>query len=153
MQKIYPCLWFGENGEEAANYYVSVFPNSKIKNISRYTESNPHGKKGSPMCINMELNGQDIMILIGEPIFKHSEAISLVAPCDTQEEIDDLWKKLTADGGQEVECGWVKDKYGISWQVAPAMFWQLMKDDASTDRIMKVVLKSKKLNIAEMKAA
>lgn len=154
MKPMYPCLWFGGNGGEAAEYYVSVFPNSRIKHTSYYTEANSdHGKVGQVLTVLMDLNGQDVMILNAEPIFKFSEATSILVPCDTQEEIDDLWKKLSSDGGQEIECGWVKDKYGFSWQIAPAIMWDLMKDPVKWNRVMAVVMKSKKLNIEEMKNA
>ncbi len=154
MKKIYPCLWFGGNGEEAAKYYVSVFPNSKITQTTHYSAANSdHGEPGSVLTVTMDINGQEIMILNAEPIFKFSEATSLIVPCETQEEIDHLWKKLTSDGGAEVECGWVKDRYGFSWQIVPSILSELMRDPERFDRVMKVVMKSKKLNIAEMKAA
>ena len=137
MQKIAPFLWFDNQAEEAAKFYVSVFKNSKVGTIARYGESGP-GPKGSVMTVGFELDGQKFTALNGGPIFKFTEAISLVVNCENQEEIDYIWEKLTADGGQEVQCGWLKDKYGLSWQVVPAILSELVsKDPKKSERVMK----------------
>ena len=123
MQKITPCLWFDSQAEEAANFYVSIFKNSKIGNITRYGEAGAKvsGRpKGSVMTVTFEIEGQDFMALNGGPHFKFSEAISFMVNCETQEEIDEMWEKLS-DGGEKGQCGWLKDKYGLSWQIAPPL--------------------------------
>lgn len=154
MQKIAPFLWFDSQAEEAANFYVSVFKNSKVGTIARYGESGP-GPKGSVMTVGFELDGQKFTALNGGPIFKFTEAISLVVNCENQEEIDYFWEKLTADGGQEVQCGWLKDKYGLSWQVVPAILPELVKSDdpKKSERVMKALMQMKKLDIAKLKEA
>ncbi len=122
MQKITPMLWFDNQAEEAANFYVSVFKNSKVKQITHYGEEFAE-KKGQVMTVSFELDGQEFTALNGGPQFKFTEAVSFVINCETQEEIDYYWEKLTAGGGEEVQCGWLSDKYGLSWQVTPAKFF------------------------------
>ncbi len=117
MPKITPFLWFDNQAEEAANFYVSIFPNSKIKVVNRYGEAGP-GPKGSVMTVGFDLDGQEFTALNGGPVFKISEAVSFVIHCDGQAEVDHYWEKLT-DGGIEVQCGWLKDRYGVSWQIVP----------------------------------
>jgi predicted 3-demethylubiquinone-9 3-methyltransferase (glyoxalase superfamily) len=123
-QKIAPFLWFDNQAEEAVHFYSSIFPNSKIGKVARYGDSGP-GPKGSVMTIAFQLNGQDFMALNGGPVFKFTEAVSFVVNCDTQEEVDMYWKKLTS-GGHEVQCGWLKDKYGMSWQIVPTILSELV---------------------------
>lgn len=137
---IYPCLWYDNKAKEAADYYCGIFKDSKI--ISE-----------NPMVVIFELNGQKFMGLNGGPQFNFTEAVSFVIECDTQDEIDHYWNSLTADGGQESMCGWVKDKYGMSWQVVPSMLGELMSTPESGQRVMQVVLKSKKLVIADLQNA
>lgn len=152
MQKISPFLWFNTEAEEAANFYISIFKNSKITGISRYGEAGP-GPKGSVMVVNFQLDGVDFMALNGGPNFKFTEAISLMVKCETQAEIDMFWEKLSA-GGKTNVCGWLKDKYGLSWQVVPAQLGELLGgDQARTDRVMAAVMKMTKLDIAEMQKA
>ena len=151
-QKIATFLWFNNNAEEAVNFYVSVFKNSKILQTTRYSDVGP-GPKGSVMLIDFELDGQKFIALNGGPQFKFTEAISLLIYCDTQEEIDYFWEKLS-EGGQQVECGWLKDKFGLSWQVAPAILPELLGGDAAqTDRFMTAMMKMKKFDIEELKKA
>jgi predicted 3-demethylubiquinone-9 3-methyltransferase (glyoxalase superfamily) len=154
MQKITPFLWFDNQAEEAVNFYTSVFKNSKIGTVARYGESGP-GPKGSVMTIMFELDGRDFMALNGGPIFKFTEAISLMVNCEDQEEIDYFWEKLSADGGKEVECGWLKDKYGLFWQVVPKILGELVqsKDPEKSERVMKALMQMKKLDIAKLKQA
>jgi len=152
MQRITPFLWFDTQAEEAANFYVSIFKNSRITSISRYPEGTP-GPVGQVMVVNFELDGQKFIALNGGPTFKFTEAISLLVNCETQQEIDHYWTKLTAGGGNEVECGWLKDKYGLSWQIVPANLEKLLGTPEKAKRVMAVVMKSKKLNIAEMERA
>jgi predicted 3-demethylubiquinone-9 3-methyltransferase (glyoxalase superfamily) len=153
-QRITPFLWFDNQAEEAANYYCSIFTNSKLGQVVRYGESGP-GPKGSVMIVTFQLDSQDFTALNGGPRFKFTEAISLVVNCETQEEIDYYWEKLSADGGEEVQCGWLKDKYGLSWQVVPTIIGELMsgKDPARSDRVMQAVMQMKKLDIQKMKDA
>ena len=152
-QKITTFLWFDNNAEEAANFYVSVFKNSRIVNTGYYTEVGP-GPKGSVMTVDFELDGQRFTGLNGGPTFKFTEAISLVVRCETQEEVDYFWEKLS-EGGQKVECGWVKDKYGLSWQVTPNVLLELItdSDSAKVDRVMRAMMTMKKLDIEELKKA
>lgn len=151
-QKISTFLWFDNNAEEAANFYCSVFKNSKVLNTVPYGEAGA-GPKGSVMVVDFELDGERFTGLNGGPQFKFTEAISLVVSCDTQEEIDYFWEKLS-EGGQKVECGWVKDKYGLSWQIVPSILPELLQRGSENgDRVMKAVMKMKKLDIAEMKRA
>jgi predicted 3-demethylubiquinone-9 3-methyltransferase (glyoxalase superfamily) len=151
-QKITTFLWFDNNAEEAAKFYCSVFKNSKILNTVPYGEAGA-GPKGTVMVVDFELDGQRFIGLNGGPQFKFTEAISLVVSCETQEEIDYFWDKLS-EGGQKVECGWVKDKYGLSWQVVPSILPELLQRGSENgDRVMKAVMKMTKLDIAEMKRA
>ena len=153
-QKITTFLWFDNNAEEAVNFYCSVFKNSRILQTVRSGEAGP-GPKDAALVVDFELDGQNFTALNGGPQFKFTEAISLVIHCDTQDEIDYYWEKLTADGGQESMCGWLKDKYGLSWQVIPSILPQLFgdADRARVDRVMQVVMTMKKLDIATMKKA
>jgi len=153
MQKITTFLWFNNNAEEAANYYTSIFKNSKILDVSRYGEVGP-GPKGSVMIVKFQLAGQEFVALNGGPQFKFTEAISLMVNCESQQEIDELWRKLTA-GGQESQCGWLKDKFGLSWQIVPTELGKLMsaKDPAKANRVMQALLQMKKLDIAKLQQA
>ena len=152
MQRITPLLWFDDKAEEAMNFYVSIFKNSKVLNVTRYGDAGP-GPKGSVMTANFQLDGQDFIALNGGPLFKFTEAISFVVNCETQPEIDEFWDKLTA-GGQEVQCGWLKDRYGLSWQIVPRILSQLLKKDAATsNRVMSALMQMKKLDIARLQEA
>jgi|ERR1043166_124428 predicted 3-demethylubiquinone-9 3-methyltransferase (glyoxalase superfamily) len=152
-QKITPFLWFDHQAEEAARFYTSVFRNSRIEAVTRYGESGP-GPKGSVMTVAFELDGQKFTALNGGPAFKFTEAVSFVVHCETQQEVDQMWEKLSA-GGQEVECGWVKDKYGLSWQIVPNVLFEMLqdKDAERKERVMKAMLQMKKLDIARLDAA
>jgi predicted 3-demethylubiquinone-9 3-methyltransferase (glyoxalase superfamily) len=152
MDRITPFLWFNDQAEDAANFYVSVFKNSKIKQVTRYPEGGP-APAGKVMVVVFELDGREYLALNGGPMFKFTEAISLVVNCDTQEEIDYYWEKLTADGGREVQCGWLKDKYGLSWQVVPNVVGRLMADPVKGKRVMAEVIKMKKLDLKTMEEA
>ena len=151
-QRITPMLWFDNQAEEAANYYVSIFKNSKVTNISRYGDTGP-GPKGSVMVAEFELDGQKFTALNGGPRFKFTEAISLVVNCENQEEVDYYWDKLSGDGGQEVVCGWLKDKYGLSWQIVPVRVFELMRDAATSDRVMAAVMEMKKIELSKIEQA
>lgn len=156
-QKVTPCLWFDTQAEEAANFYTSVFANSRIKQISRYGNAGQdvHGKQaGSVMMVAFELEGQTFTALNGGPQFKFSEAISFQVMCDSQTEIDHFWEKLS-DGGQEGPCGWLKDKYGLSWQVVPSALPQLISQSSgdARDRVMGAVMKMKKFDLEALKRA
>jgi predicted 3-demethylubiquinone-9 3-methyltransferase (glyoxalase superfamily) len=151
MDRISPFLWFENQAEEAANFYVSVFKNSRIKQVSRYPEGGP-GPAGAAMVVSFDLDGRSFLALNGGPMFKFTEAISLVVNCDTQEEIDYYWEKLSA-GGKEGQCGWLKDKYGLSWQVVPSVIGKLMSDPEKGKRVMAAVMKMVKLDIAAMERA
>ncbi len=158
MQKINPCLWFDNQAEEAANFYTSIFKNSKIGNITRYGKEGYeiHGREaGTVMTVDFELEGQKFTALNGGPVFKFNEAISFVVHCETQKEIDYYWKKLTADGGQESVCGWLKDKYGVSWQIIPEIMGELIGDPTSekSQRAMKAMLQMKKIDMEDLKKA
>ena len=158
MQKITPFLWFDDQAEDAAKFYTSIFKNSKIGKIARYDKA---GEKaagrpaGSVMTIEFQLEGQKFVALNGGPHFKFTEAISFVVNCETQKEVDYFWQKLTADGGQESQCGWLKDKFGVSWQIVPTILPELLsdKDATKSERVMKAMLKMVKLDIAKLKAA
>ena len=154
MQKITPFLWFDHQAEEAANFYVSLFHNSKILGISRYGPEGP-GADGSVMTVSFELNGQEFVALNGGPLFKFTEAVSFAINCDSQEEIDRYWAQLTADGGEESCCGWLTDRYGLSWQVVPRKIreWMLTGDPIRAQRIMAVVGPMRKLDMAAMERA
>jgi predicted 3-demethylubiquinone-9 3-methyltransferase (glyoxalase superfamily) len=153
MQKITPFLWFDDNAEQAAQFYTSVFKNSKILEVSRYGDAGP-GAKGSVMVVRFQIAGMEVTALNGGPQFTFSEAFSLMVSCDTQKEIDEYWSKLTADGGKEGACGWLKDKFGFSWQIVPAQLGKLMaqKDPQKASRVMQALLKMKKLDIAALEA-
>ena len=151
MQGLTTCLWFDGKAEEAANFYTSIFKDSKITHISRYGDSGP-GPKGSVMVVMFEMNGQSFMGLNGGPMFTFSPAISLVVNCDTQEEIDHYWDRLL-EGGKPSQCGWLTDKYGLSWQVVPAKIGEYFKDPEKGNRVMAAVMKMVKLDINEMKRA
>jgi predicted 3-demethylubiquinone-9 3-methyltransferase (glyoxalase superfamily) len=159
MNRIAPCLWFDHQAEEAATFYVSVFKNSKITAVSRYTKAGietHHRPAGSVMTVEFELDGQRFTALNGGPVFTFNEAISLQVLCDTQREIDDYWDKLSQGGDPEAQqCGWVKDRYGVSWQVIPRMMSDLFKEhtSATAERAMEAMLRMKKINIAELQRA
>ena len=153
LQKISPFLWFDTQAEEAARFYTSIFNNSKIVGMTRYGDAGP-GPKGSVMTIAFELEGQEFVALNGGPVFKFTEAISFVVNCESQDEVDKFWEKLSA-GGQEIECGWLKDKYGLCWQIVPTILPQLLqdKDQQKAQRVMKAILQMKKIDIAGLKKA
>ena len=153
-QKITTFLWFDDNAEEAVKFYCSIFKNSRILNTTHYGNQGA-GPKGTVMTVDFELDGQRFAALNGGPTFKFTEAISLVVNCDTQEEIDYFWEKLSSEGGREVECGWVKDKYGLSWQIVPTiLFDELFQGgEAQTERVHRAVMTMKKLDIEELKKA
>ena len=153
MQKITPFLWFDGNAEEAMNFYTSIFKNSKIGRISRYGEGGP-GPKGTVMSATFGLEGQEFMVLNGGPQFKFTPAISFFVNCETQEEVDDLWEKLSA-GGKKERCGWLKDKYGLSWQIIPTALGQLLqdKDPEKSKRVMKAMLQMDKIEIKTLRQA
>jgi predicted 3-demethylubiquinone-9 3-methyltransferase (glyoxalase superfamily) len=157
MQKITPFLWFDDKAEEAVNFYVSVFKNSKISGITRYDEegSKAAGRpKGTVMTVEFQLEGQEFTALNGGPHFKFTEAISLVVNCETQEEVDKFWEKLS-EGGEKSRCGWLKDKYGLSWQVVPTVLAEMFldKDAERSKRVMKAMLQMDKLDIKALKQA
>ena len=154
-QKVTPCLWFDTQAEEAARFYASVFKNSKIGKISRYGKEGfeIHGKEaGTVMTAEFEIAGQKFLALNGGPQFKFNEAVSFQVHCETQEEIDYFWSKL-AEGGQEGPCGWLKDKFGLSWQVIPTALPQLLTDENAAQRVMKSMLQMRKIDIAALKRA
>ncbi|APF04090.1 TPA: VOC family protein [Legionella pneumophila] len=155
MQKITPCLWFDDKAEEAVKCYISIFKNGSIEKISYYgKEGFEFHKKpaGSVMTILFNLNGQQYVALNGGPEFQFNESISLMVNCDTQEELDYFWKKLSA-GGEEGPCGWLKDKFGLSWQIVPSILAELLSDHQRSEKVMRVLLQMKKLDIAKLKAA
>ena len=157
MQKITPFLWFDDNAEEAVKFYTSIFKNSKIGKIARYDEAGEKAAgrpKGSVMTVEFELEGQEFIALNGGPIFKFTEAISFVVNCETQEEVDYYWEKLS-QGGKEVQCGWLKDKHGLSWQIVPTVLGELLsdKDAAKSQRVMQAMLKMVKLDVKKLKQA
>ncbi|GAP16855.1 VOC family protein [Levilinea saccharolytica] len=154
---ISPCLWFDTQAEEAANFYVSIFENSKILRILRYSEAGKeiHGKPaGSVLTVEFELNGQRFVALNGGPEFKFSEAVSFEINCETQQEIDHYWNRLS-EGGEEESCGWLKDKFGLSWQVTPTILNEMLRDDKDerTQRVMDAILQMKKLDLAAIQKA
>src|SRR5262245_53488082 len=153
MQKITPFLWFNNNAEEAMNFYVSIFKNSKVVSVARYGDAGP-GPKGSVMTANFLLNGQEFVALNGGPQFKFTEAISFVVNCETQLEVDEFWDKLT-EGGEESMCGWLKDKFGLSWQIVPTILVKLLqdKDPVKAKRVMEAMLQMKKIDINKLKQA
>lgn len=157
--RITPCLWFDRQAEEAANFYTGIFKNSKITQISRYGEAGQevHGQKpGSVMVVAFELDGHSFTALNGGPVFKFNEAVSFQVQCDTQEEIDDYWRQLSAGGDPDAQqCGWLKDKYGASWQIVPRTMGEMMtsSEAAKSDRVMAAMLKMKKLDLAALNKA
>jgi len=156
-QKITPFLWFDTQAEDAVNFYVSIFRNSKIRSIARYDEEAARASgrpKGSVMTVAFELNGQEFVALNGGPLFKFTEAISFVVNCETQEEVDHFWEKLSA-GGQEVQCGWLKDRFGVSWHVVPTVLVEMLqdKDPLKARRVMGAMLKMKKIDVEALKRA
>ena len=157
MQKITPFLWFDDKAEEAANFYVSLFKNSKVGDIAHYDEAGAKASgrpSGSVMVVEFQLEGQEFVALNGGPHFKFTEAISFVVNCETQEEVDEFWEKLS-EGGQEGQCGWLKDKYGLSWQVVPTVLTEMLKDKdpQKSQRVMKAMLQMKKIDIPTLKRA
>jgi len=153
-QKITPFLWFDGRVEEAVNFYTSVFKNSEVVNMSRLPAEAP-GHNGKVMVATINLNGVEFMLLDGGPMFKFTEAISFFVHCENQEDVDHFWNKFTANGGQESQCGWLKDKYGISWQIVPNALGELMGDPnrVKAGNVMKAMLQMKKIDIAGLQAA
>ena len=151
MQKISTCLWFDSQGEEAAKFYCGIFRNSKIKQVTRYGDTGP-GAKGSVMTVAFELDGREFLALNAGPAFKFNHAVSLMVNCETQKELDEMWDKLSAGGATE-QCGWLRDKYGLSWQIVPAILPQLLNNPATSDKVMREVVKMTKLDIATMQKA
>ena len=150
MQKITPFLWFNENAEEAMNFYVSIFKNSKVGTVTRYGDAGP-GPKGQVTSVTFVLEGQQFMALNGGPLFSFTPAISLYVSCETQEEVDELWEKLSA-GGSKDRCGWLKDRFGLSWQIIPTALGRLLtdKDSDKSQRVMHAMLKMDKIEIAAL---
>jgi predicted 3-demethylubiquinone-9 3-methyltransferase (glyoxalase superfamily) len=154
MPMIKPFLWYDGQAEEAARFYVSVFPNSRVGTISRYNAAGP-GPEGSVMTVEFELDGKPFVALNGGPTFKFNEAVSFYVDCDTQEDVDRYWNALTRDGGQEIECGWLKDRWGLCWQIGPRRLLELLADPdrAKAERVMKAMLKMKKIVVADLEKA
>lgn len=157
MQKITPMLWFDTEAEEAARFYTSIFDDSKIENITRYGDAAAEASgrpKGSVMTVEFEIEGQKFVGLNGGPQFKFSEAISFVVNCKDQKEVDTLWEKLTAGGGEPSVCGWLKDRFGLSWQIVPAKFWELMEGDPKKgERVMAALMQMTKIDLATLEKA
>ena len=153
QQNITPFLWFDNNAEEAMNHYVSIFKNSKIVSVNRYGDAGP-GPSGSVMTATFELNGQEFIALNGGPEFPFTEAISFFVDCDTQQEVDELWDKL-CEGGQPSQCGWLKDKYGLSWQIIPRALGEMLgdKDPEKAGRAMRAMLQMQKIDVQRLKDA
>ncbi len=153
MQKITPFLWFNDNLEEAMNFYASIFKNSKIGNVTRYGDAGP-GPKGSVMSATFELEGQELYALNGGPYFKFTEAISFFVNCETQQEVDELWDKLS-EGGEKSRCGWLKDKFGLSWQVIPTALGKMLgdKNPEKSKRVMQAMMQMGKIEIATLQEA
>jgi predicted 3-demethylubiquinone-9 3-methyltransferase (glyoxalase superfamily) len=153
MQKITPFLWFNDQAEEAANFYTSIFKNAKVGRISRYGEGAPR-PKGTAISVTFQLDGQEFMALNGGPEFTFTPAISLFVNCETQEEVDELWEKLSA-GGKKERCGWLKDKYGLSWQIIPSALGQMLqdKDPQKSKRVMNAMLQMDKIEIKTLRQA
>src|ERR1041385_47245 len=154
MQKITPFLWFDGKAEHAAKFYTSIFPKSKNRKVTRYGDAGP-GPKGSVMTVEFEIAGQKFIALNGGSQFKFNESVSFMVHCNTQAEVDRYWKKLTAGGGKEVACGWLKDKYGLCWQIVPTVFLDLIssKDVVKSQRAMRAMMSMVKLDIAKLKRA
>jgi len=160
MQKITPFLWFDHKAEEAAKFYTTIFKNSKVGRILRYGEEaakvlSSRRPVGSVLTVEFELQGQKFVALNGGPLFKFNESISFVVNCETQEEVDYFWEKLTADGGHESQCGWLKDKFGVSWQVVPTVLIDMLhdKDSKKSERVTAAMLQMKKIDINKLKEA
>jgi predicted 3-demethylubiquinone-9 3-methyltransferase (glyoxalase superfamily) len=153
MPKITPCLWFDTEGEDAASFYTSVFPNSRITDVSRYGSAGPR-PEGMVMTVSFELDGQRFVALNGGPDFKPNEAISFQVSCKTQEAVDDYWDKLS-DGGEQGPCGWLKDRFGVSWQIIPTRLEELLSDPdrEKSQRVMQAMLSMKKIEIDELERA
>ena len=153
MQKIVPNLWFDTEAEEAANFYTSIFKDSEIVNVMHYGDAGPR-PAGMVMTVTFRLQGQEFTAINGGPEFKFDEAISFLVPCESQEEVDDFWEKLS-EGGEEGPCGWLKDRFGLSWQIVPTVLDKLLQDEDSekADRAMKAMLQMKKLDIAKLQEA
>jgi predicted 3-demethylubiquinone-9 3-methyltransferase (glyoxalase superfamily) len=153
MQKITPFLWFDGQAEEAAKFYTSIFRNSKIESVARFPEGSP-APAGMVMTVAFRLDGQEFVALNGGPNFKFNEAISFVVNCETQEEVDEFWEKLSA-GGKEVQCGWLQDKYGVSWQIVPTILFKLLqdRDPEKSKRVMQAMLQMVKLDIKRLQEA
>jgi predicted 3-demethylubiquinone-9 3-methyltransferase (glyoxalase superfamily) len=153
MQKISPFLWFDDQAEEAMNFYVSIFKNSKVGKVTRYGDAGP-GPKGSVMTASFELEGQPFTALNGGPHFKFTEAVSFVVDCETQEEVDEFWERLS-EGGQTQQCGWLKDKFGLSWQITPSVLIELMNDPdpQKSRRVTEAMLQMTKIDIAKLRQA
>jgi predicted 3-demethylubiquinone-9 3-methyltransferase (glyoxalase superfamily) len=154
MQKISPFLWFDNQAEEAVQFYVSVFKNSKVGKIARYGDAGP-GPKGTVMTASFEIEGQTFTALNGGPLFKFNEAISFVVNCADQAEVDALWEKLSANGGTKSQCGWLKDKFGVSWQIVPTVLMELVSDPdpEKSRRVMEAMLQMTKIDIAKLRQA
>ena len=153
MQKITPFLWFNDNAEEAMNHYLAIFRSARVVNVSRYGDAGP-GPKGSFMSGTFLLAGQEFIVLNGGPMFQFSPAISLLVKCETQEEIDHYWEKLL-EGGRPQQCGWLQDRFGVSWQIVPVVLGEMLNDPdtAKSQRVMQAMLPMVKLNIQKLKAA
>jgi predicted 3-demethylubiquinone-9 3-methyltransferase (glyoxalase superfamily) len=157
MQRITPFLWFDDQAEEAVNFYVSIFKDSRVGSVTRYDEEGAKAAgrpRGSVMTVAFELDGQEFTALNGGPLFKFTEAISLVVNCETQDEVDHFWNRLAA-GGQQVQCGWLKDRFGVSWQVVPTVLVAMLsdKDAEKAKRVMAAMLKMKKIDIGALRKA
>ncbi len=157
MQKIVPHLWFDAEAEEAVGFYVSIFKNSRIVDMALYGQAGAEASgmpEGTVMTITFQLEGQDFMALNGGPVFTFSPAVSFFVNCDTQEEVDELWEQLS-EGGEEEQCGWLRDKYGVSWQIVPTILGETLqdKDQNKSESVMKALLQMKKIDIAELKRA
>lgn len=153
MQKITPFLWFDDKAEEAMNFYISIFKNSKVVRVTRYGDAGP-GPKGTVMAATFELEGQEFYALNGGPVFKFTPAISLFVNCETQQEVDELWEKLS-QGGRIDQCGWLQDRYGLSWQIIPTLLGTLLgdKDPVKANRAMQAMLQMKKIDMAGLQKA
>jgi len=157
MQRFTPCLWYDDKAEEAAKFYTSIFKNSKIKDITHFGESGAKESgqpKGSVMTVTFDLDGQEFMALNGGPAFQFTPAISFIVNCATQKEVDELWEKLSASKADE-QCGWLKDKYGVSWQITPTIVNEMIqdKDPVKSERVMKAIVQMKKIDIEALKRA
>ena len=153
LSKITPCLWFDTQAEDAANFYTGIFPNSRVVNVSHYGSAGPR-PEGMVMVVDFELEGQSFVALNGGPEFTFNEAISFQVSCESQDEVDDYWTKLT-DGGQEVACGWLKDRFGVAWQIVPTVLDELVRDPdpERSQRAMKAMMAMTKFDIAELRRA